>query len=251
MFSYFGSKSKLARYYPKPCYDCIVEPFCGAAHYALLYYYKQVHINDVNPNVIEIWKWIQQASSKDILSIPEPQYAQRISEIKGLERPVELLLRLLCSKSSASFNRDFFTKYSGVDRKRHRKSGPPKPDKSTVQQFKQKALKYVGKLSHWKITCMDYKDLPNIEATWFIDPPYQKLKRSRYEFNNRMIDYQHLAEWCLSRQGEIIVCEQSNATWLPFKPLRKVYSLANNKYQEVVYIRRGRKVGLERLLEDL
>jgi len=35
MFSYYGSKSKLAQHYPTPKYDTIVEPFAGAAGYSL------------------------------------------------------------------------------------------------------------------------------------------------------------------------------------------------------------------------
>jgi hypothetical protein len=28
-----------------------------------------------------------------------------------------------------------------------------------------------------------------------------------------------VAEWCLSRMGQVIVCENQGVTWLPFQPL--------------------------------
>ena len=33
------------------------------------------------------------------------------------------------------------------------------------------------------------------------------------------VDYVALREWCLSRKGLLIVCEQEGADWLPFRPL--------------------------------
>lgn len=35
MWTYYGTKKKIAKYYPKPKYDKIIEPFCGAAQYSL------------------------------------------------------------------------------------------------------------------------------------------------------------------------------------------------------------------------
>lgn len=31
MFSYYGAKTKIVDYYPKPLFDKIVEPFAGSA----------------------------------------------------------------------------------------------------------------------------------------------------------------------------------------------------------------------------
>jgi hypothetical protein len=33
------------------------------------------------------------------------------------------------------------------------------------------------------------------------------------------LDYEVLASWCKGRKGQIIVCENDTAEWLPFKPL--------------------------------
>jgi len=51
-----------------------------------------------------------------------------------------------------------------------------------------------------------YETAPDIEATWFIDPPYQKMGR-HYVHSLSVDQYGSLATWCQSRQGQVIVCE--------------------------------------------
>jgi 16S rRNA G966 N2-methylase RsmD len=58
----------------------------------------------------------------------------------------------------------------------------------------------------------------DIEATWFVDPPYFK-GGNYYQFGNKGFDYNELKNWILLRRGQIIVCENSSATWMDFKPL--------------------------------
>lgn len=72
-------------------------------------------------------------------------------------------------------------------------------------------------ISHWQLTEGDYTAAPDIEATWFIDPPYNCPAGRFYQVG--ALDYAALATWCQSRQGQVIVCEQAGATWLPFQPL--------------------------------
>jgi hypothetical protein len=62
-----------------------------------------------------------------------------------------------------------------------------------------------------------YADLPNAECTWFIDPPYVDAGKN-YPCGSKDINYDHLAAWCRSRKGQVIVCENEGATWLPFEP---------------------------------
>jgi len=64
------------------------------------------------------------------------------------------------------------------------------------------------------------------------DPPYEKAG-SRYRFNR--IDYSALAQWCKERNGQVIVCEQDNATWLPFEHLRFGRNASNKDYKELVW----------------
>lgn len=61
-----------------------------------------------------------------------------------------------------------------------------------------------------------YEASPDIAATWFIDPPY--AERGRACYGHWEVDYEHLGRFCRSRRGQVIVCEGTNAGYLPFAP---------------------------------
>ena len=75
----------------------------------------------------------------------------------------------------------------------------------------------VEHIRHWKVIEGDYSAAPAIEATWFIDPPYQKMGKY-YHHSAKKLDFDLLGQWCGERQGQVIVCEGAGADWLPFKP---------------------------------
>ena len=58
--------------------------------------------------------------------------------------------------------------------------------------------------------------MKNTEATWFIDPPYQF---GGHAYVENKINFNHLSNWCKTREGQVIVCENTKADWLPFKPM--------------------------------
>lgn len=81
----------------------------------------------------------------------------------------------------------------------------------------------------------DYTQAGDDEATWFIDPPYQVNGSGsagtwfpqgmgyckREHCTSADLDFAALAHWCWSRRGQVMVCEQKGADWLPFVPLRR------------------------------
>jgi 16S rRNA G966 N2-methylase RsmD len=96
---------------------------------------------------------------------------------------------------------------------------------------------------HWKVTNMDYRDLPNPDATWFVDPPYNNKAGGLYKHNHTGIDYAELGQWCLNRQGHLIVCENTGADWLPFvflnehRGLHVISKTSSVVKNEVIYCR--------------
>src|SRR5690606_2290087 len=78
-----------------------------------------------------------------------------------------------------------------------------------------------------------YEDLQNEEATWFIDPPYQ-FGGEHYIESTKNIDFVKLAEWCKERNGQVIVCENTKATWLPFKPMKEMQG-SQHKTTEAIW----------------
>jgi hypothetical protein len=99
----------------------------------------------------------------------------------------------------------------------------------------------VQEIRHWSAVCGSYETLPRVEATWFIDPPYQRVKSSSYKHGMKGINYSTLAAWCQSLPGQVIVCEQQGADWLPFRAshevsgMRKMRGVSGACSQEVVW----------------
>lgn len=71
MFSYFGSKYKLASKYGAPRHDTVIEPFAGSAAYSLFWEPKRVILIDKNPVITSIWKYLIGASEAEILALPD------------------------------------------------------------------------------------------------------------------------------------------------------------------------------------
>lgn len=212
MFSYFGSKSKIVRYYPSPRYPFIIEPFCGSARYSLLYKERQVWINDYWPIITDVWQWIVKAEQAEIDALPELQYGEYLSSY-NLPRQQRTLLSFTVNRGNG-FPNNKMQKWSV-------KNGE-------TSKLKKRLSLCCPLIRHWKITNVDYRKLPNVEATWFIDPPYEKQGHD-YKHGSKGINYAELAEWCKSRKGQVIVCESDSAEWLPFKFLKR--HQAQTKYR--------------------
>jgi len=200
MFSYYGSKSKIVDYYPAPMYGKIIEPFAGSARYALKYFDREILLVDKYLVIVSIWKYLQKCSENDVLSFPNYKAGDRIvkEELDCIEQYE--LIRLLLQQGTVGGNKAYEW---GI--------------KSYKQNLKQIASN-LFKIRHWQVRQGCYKDLENEEATWFIDPPYQQGGH-KYVQSNKNIDYKHLANWCKERIGQSVVCENTNADWMPFKPM--------------------------------
>ena len=198
MFSYYGSKSKIVDYYPPPKFNKIIEPFAGSARYALKYWQKEVLLVDKYDVITDIWTYLINATEKDILNLPEMEKGDNVDDFDLAK--VEKQLIGFCINGGSS------------------------QPKKTVQEYNTwgtariEISKNVEKIKHWKIIKDDYINLENVEATWFIDPPYM-FGGEYYRHSTKHIDFKKLGEWCKSRNGQVIVCENTKANWLPFKPM--------------------------------
>jgi site-specific DNA-adenine methylase len=202
MFSYYGSKSKIIDSYPKPRYDKIIEPFAGSARYSLKWFDRDILIVDKYEVIVRIWKYLQQCTPKDIMSLPEPKLGEKINraDFDCIERA--WLMGFLVQQ--------------GVQVPMLTVS-PFVVDNIGVQ--KKNMASQLFKIKHWKIELGSYEEIENQEATWFIDPPYFDGGH-KYKHSNKNIDFEKLGEWCRERNGQVIVCENTSAKWLPFKPMK-------------------------------
>ena len=218
MWSYYGSKLTLAKKYPAPIHSTIIEPFAGAAQYSLRYFENDVILIDKYEVVIRLWKWLQQCSEKDILSLPKIEAGTKITDYKwDCDEAMWLVGFIIAAGVSTP-----------------RKS--PSPWRTTLrpnsqQHKKQEMANSLYKIRHWKFIHGDYHCVQNLEATWFIDPPYQK-GASQYKHSG--VDYPELARWSMERRGQVMVCENSSADWMPFTYLADLHGVAHTT-KEVIW----------------
>lgn len=222
LFCYYGAKWRAARLYPRPRHDVIIEPFAGSAGFSLLNHRADVRLFDVDEAVVGVWRYLLRVSSREILALPDiideipqdlPQEARWLIGFwlnKGCERP-----RLTPSSWMRS------GRYPGSfwgERVRLRIAG---------------SLPFIR---HWRVEQRSYETIDDVEACWFIDPPYQGAAGRHYKHSE--VDYQVLAAWVRARRGQVIACDADGADWLPFKPLASVKGLRAHTH-EVVWTNDG------------
>jgi hypothetical protein len=227
-FSYYGGKHKIAKYYPEPKYQTIVEPFAGSAGYSLRYPRCKVILNDLNPVVHAIWDYLIQVKESEILSLPID-----IDDVSSLRIPT--VAKLLIGFWLAPARAIPMTKRSGWSR-----SQLGRISTCWGANIRHRIASQLQYIRHWKTTNTDYRSLDYGESCWFIDPPYLNEAGSKYPYHR--IDKQELHQYCVTRPGQVIVCEQAGAKWLPFSPFRTVRSQGNSyggwhSRQEVVWIK--------------
>lgn len=215
MWSYYGSKSKIVDLYPPPKFDRIIEPFAGSARYSLKYWQKDVLLVDKYELIVKLWQWLQQCSKGDIMKLPKMEAGQNTDDFKFDCIEAKWLMGFLVNEGSAS----------------------PKKTVSNVGNFgknieenKKRIAGELHKIKHWIIQIGTYDEIPNFpNVTWFIDPPYQ-FGGEYYRYSNKDIDFEHLGRWCENRTGQVIVCENTKAKWLKFKPMK---SMQGSMYKTV------------------
>lgn len=208
MFSYFGSKYKLAKRYGAPRHDTVIEPFAGSAAYSLYWEPKRVILIEKNPIIVGIWKYLIGADEQEIRSLPLD-----FESVNGLDIPREAkhLIGFWIGKGKTT---------PAITKSKWGKQYASSPDcKVWSAASRERVASQLLKIRNWEVIEGDYKDAPDIEAHWFIDPPYQ-IAGKRYKVND--VDYGELAEWSKSRQGFVQVCENEGADWMPFKPFHSV-----------------------------
>lgn len=218
MWSYYGSKTKIAALYPKPLYNRIIEPFAGAAKYSLLHFESDVILIDLYEPVIKIWKWLQECSENDILSLPILKPGDSIEKMTFDSEAAKLFMGYMVGR--------------GLSRPQYKVSPFVASEKQYHFKYSyQRIAKSLYKIRHWKFIHGNYFDHKNEIATWFIDPPYQFGGKN---YPCHKIDYEFLAAYSKSRMGQTIVCENSKANWLNFLNIKEIQG-SNYKTTEAIW----------------
>ena len=214
MFYYYGRKKQIAKHYPSPNCETIVEPFAGSAAYSLYgdNWKKNVILVERDEDVADIWKWlIDEATPSEIKNLPDLEIGEKSSEF----------LHIIHAATKMAF---------------HYKTIKVTPVLARNWEISKRYMsENLFKIKHWQMISGDYTLAPDIEATWFIDPPYKKDAGKGYRYGSKLIDYNQLAIWSKGRKGEIIFCEGHHGDYLPFKPLLDLKGIAGKTSKEVIY----------------
>lgn len=216
MFSYYGSKSIVVDLYPRPVYNKIIEPCCGSARYSLRHFENDIILIDKYDAVIKVWHYLQKCSPKDILGLPKLVKGMEIDKL-NISDEEKLFLGFQAGIASIS-PRNKVSKFSAEQNGRK-------------NQYKRIADQ-LFKIKHWVIKVGDFKDIPNQTATWFCDFPYQF---GGIAYLHNKINFVECSEFAQSRQGQVIVCENTKANWLPFKPMSPMRGANGIKTIEAIW----------------
>lgn len=221
MFYYYGRKQKIFNKYPKPNFDTIIEPFAGSAAYSMNYYDRNVILIEKDEKIATLWKYLIEVKPEEILSLPLLNNGQSLNDdnFNYLTTNQKSLIGFFLNPGSAQ-----------------PKKSPGKFCAWTDENRKRLSID-VTKVKHWRIINDDYRNIENQEATWYIDPPYQGNGGQYYKHGNKNFNYDELRDWAMNRQGEIIVCENSEANWMDFKPLVEIQG-QKHKTKEVIFYKK-------------
>jgi len=227
-FTYTGGKYRLARRYPEPVYDTIIEPFAGAAGYALRYPERKVLLIDLDPQVATLWEYLIAASPSDIRALPlyDGTWGST-DELVWLSEGERMVIRGWLNKG-----------YFGKSPSKWMRSGEY-PTQFWGEEMRERVAQQVPVIKHWKIIHGSYEQAPSIWATWFIDPPYEVAGKT-YIHGSGALDFSALGDWCRRRLGQVIVCENVGAKWLPFEPFVSSHAMVGSgrsgRSEEAVWV---------------
>lgn len=186
----------------------IIEPFAGSAGYSLHYPEREIILVEKDPVIAAVWRWLIAASPDDIRSLPALKQGDKVSNYDMPQEAkwlmgfwVDMGQRTPCDK---------VTKFGAL-------TTYPQGH-SRCEMYIERVSRQLPAIRHWQIINGDFSESPRTAATWFIDPPY-KVEGYKYKFGNHQLDYAILSKWCQSRNGQVMVCENAGAEWLPFAAL--------------------------------
>ena len=226
-FTFFGSKWRAAPHYEAPRFDHIIEPFAGSAGYAMRYPDRKVTLVERDPLIAATWRYLLTVSPAEVLALPDIQATQSVDDLQVCPEARLLIgwwLEYACRKPK---------KRPGQWMRRGVANGGARARWAMWwnQRVRERIASQLGAIRHWTLIEGAYDAAPAVDATWFIDPPYQVA--GKYRFGSKGIDYAALGAWCATRKGQVIVCENVGASWLPFRPWRDIRGTSKVSHEAI------------------
>lgn len=206
-FCFYGGKWRAAPHYPAPRFGRVIEPFAGAAGYSTRHHERDVILVEADPVIAGLWRWLISAPPAEILALPL-QIPDTVRDL-GLAPGPSALIGFWLNKGTVSpRQRPGAWMRQGL-----------RPRSFWGPEIRARIAAQVDAIRHWTVVEGDFTEAPDEEATYFIDPPYVG---AGVHYRKRFDRHAALGDWCRSRRGQVIACENAGATWLPFEPFKVI-----------------------------
>jgi len=224
-FGFYGGKWRdTLKHYPAPRHKVIVEPFAGSAGFSVRYADREVVLCEKDPVIAGVWEYLIKVKASEIRAIGDVPPDGCVDDLH-LSEEASALVGMWMNRGAAR------------PRKRPSKWMREKirPGSFWGDRVRNTIATQVGSIRHWRVYRCSYEDCPIVgPATWFVDPPYQ-MAGKHYAFGSDGISFPALAEWCRSRKGQVLVCENEGADWLPFRHLAHVKTTRRGRTSTEVF----------------
>lgn len=225
LFPFYGSKWRDARRYQSPVHGRVIEPFAGSAGYSLWHLPEHVTLIDIDPIIVGVWDYLTNVTADEILTLPDLAPGQSTDDL-ALPQEARWLIGFWLNRGSAQPKKTQ-TAYSRRTDRQQLVWG---------ERARLRLAASVHAVHHWQVRHGSYEDAPrDTEALYFVDPPYVEKGR-HYRFGK--VDHDQVGAWAKDLPGDIVVCEQAGATWLPFEPVASIKS-TRGRSEEVAWTQRG------------
>ena len=213
-FGFYGGKWRDApKHYDPPRHGTVVEPFAGSAGYSVRFAASNVVLGEIDEVIYGVWHYLIHASAKEIRAIPDLEPGQTVADLV-ISQEARWLVGFWLNRGTA-----------------RPRTGPSawmreaiRPGSFWGERVRETIASQLDQIRHWRIYNCSYEELGSHirgEATWFVDPPYQNQGK-HYHHGADAIDFPLLSGWCRRLPGQVIVCENEGADWLPFRTLADV-----------------------------
>ena len=239
-FRWFGSKWQVAKHYGSPRSSIVIEPFAGSAGYSVYWNCPSVQLYDVDEQICLLWDWLINSSVQDVKDLPDYidsneqiyEYPPAITQLIGRWLKYSIDGGLPKNSALSMYKRYVAYWRDNIHNEFHKHGACI----FWSPAIKNRIIRQKPLISKWTIEQCSYEKIPNKDAHWFIDPPYQNPSvGKRYRYGSSRIDYSFLSTWVKARSSAVDVCEQAGAAWLPFTPLRTTVNQKRKHYTELVW----------------
>ena len=179
-WTYYGGKWRAAPRYPQPVYGTIIEPFAGAAGYSLRYQDRNVVLVEKNPKVAASWRYLLRVQASEVRALPLMQPGQTVDDLSVCDE-ARWLIGWWLNKGSTSPCKSPSAWMRAGDHK----------SSFWGEEVRERIASQVDRIRHWRLIEGDYTDAPDVEATWFVDPPYIGAGK---HYPSKVPDFSQLAE---------------------------------------------------------